>query len=86
MRCAGSIGWLLGISSSPAILEGSPYTSSDTDACRSASNDVRMPRGMRGSASVQCWSVWHMMASSAFGGIFLRVCLIGGRAGELDTT
>jgi hypothetical protein len=25
-------------------------------------NDVRMPRRTRGSASVHCWSAWHMMA------------------------
>jgi hypothetical protein len=62
MRCAGSRGWSLGVSSSPGIRKGSPYTSSATDACRSALNDVRMPRRTRGGASVQCWSAWHMMA------------------------
>jgi hypothetical protein len=35
MRCAGSRGCAIGISSSPRILKGSPYTSSATDACKS---------------------------------------------------
>jgi hypothetical protein len=63
MRCADSTGCALGVSSSQGILRGSPYTSSATDACRSALNDVRMPRRTRGSVSVQCWSAWHMMAA-----------------------
>jgi hypothetical protein len=36
MRCAGSTGFALGVSSSPGILRCSPYTSSATDACRPA--------------------------------------------------
>jgi hypothetical protein len=62
MKCAGSTGSAVGASSSPGILRGSPYTSSDADACRSSLNAVRIPRRTRGSASVQCWSAWHMMA------------------------
>jgi hypothetical protein len=53
MRYAGSTGCLAGVSSSPGIRRGSLYTSSATDACKSALNDVRMPRRMRGSAAVQ---------------------------------
>jgi hypothetical protein len=63
MSYAGSTGCLAGVSSSPGIIRGSPYTSSATDACKSAVNVVRMPRTTRGSASVQFWSVWHMMAA-----------------------
>jgi hypothetical protein len=33
MRSAGSLGLVAGVSSSPGILRGSPYTSSATDAC-----------------------------------------------------
>jgi hypothetical protein len=44
-------------------LDVSLYTSSADDACRSALNEERMPRRTRGSASVQCWSAWHMMAA-----------------------
>jgi hypothetical protein len=62
MRCAGSTGCALGVSSSPGILKGFPYTSSATDACRSTLKDVRIPRRMRGSVSVQRWSAWHVMA------------------------
>jgi hypothetical protein len=54
MRCAGSTGSAVGVSSSPGILRDSPYTNSDTDACRYALNDVRIPRRTRGSASVHC--------------------------------
>jgi hypothetical protein len=54
MRCSGSAGSAVGVSSSPGILRGSPYTSSATDACRSALNDVWIPRRTRGSASVHC--------------------------------
>jgi hypothetical protein len=40
VRCPGSTGCALGVSNSPRILRGSPYTSSATDACRSALNDI----------------------------------------------
>jgi hypothetical protein len=63
MRYAGSTGCLAGVSSSPGICRGSPDTSSATDACKSGLNDVRMPTRTRESASVQCWSAWHMMAA-----------------------
>jgi hypothetical protein len=63
MRCAGSTGSAVGVSSSPGILRGSTYTSSATDACTPALNYVWMPRGARGSASVDGWSAWHMMAA-----------------------
>jgi hypothetical protein len=63
MRCAGSTGSVVGVSNSPGILSGSPYTSSATDACRSSLNAVPFPRRTRGSASIQCWSAWHMMAA-----------------------
>jgi hypothetical protein len=86
MRCAGSTGWSLGVSSSPGILKGSPYTSSATDACRSSLNDVRMPRRTKGSASVQCWS-WHM-ARRSVESFYVSVGgrVISGRAGKLHTT
>jgi hypothetical protein len=64
-KCAGSTGSAAGVGSSLGILRGSPYTSSATDARRSSLNAVRIPRKTRGSASVHCWSAWHMMA--AFG-------------------
>jgi hypothetical protein len=63
----------VGVSSSPGILSGSPYTSSATDACRSSLNAVRIPRITRGRASVQCWSAWHMMAALVSGGNVPRV-------------
>jgi hypothetical protein len=63
MRCADSIRCVLQISSSPGILKSSQYTSSATDACRSTLNDVWIPWKTRGSASVQCWSAWHMIAT-----------------------
>jgi hypothetical protein len=63
MRCAGSTESAVGVSSSPEILKGSLYTSSAIDACRSYLNAVWIPRRTRGSASVQCWSAWHMMAA-----------------------
>jgi hypothetical protein len=63
MRCSGSTGSAVGVSSSPEILRGSSYTSSATNSCRSALNDVRMPRSITGSVSVHRWSVWHMMAA-----------------------
>jgi hypothetical protein len=44
MRSAGSTGLALGVSSSPGILKGSPYTSSATDVCRSSLKVVRIPR------------------------------------------
>jgi hypothetical protein len=56
MRCAGSAGSVVGVSNSPGILRGSPYASSDTDACRSSLNAVRISRRARGSSSVHCWS------------------------------
>jgi hypothetical protein len=62
MRCAGSTGSAVGVSSSPGILSGSSCTSSATDACKSSLNAVGIPR-TRGSASVHCWSAWHMMAA-----------------------
>jgi hypothetical protein len=40
MRCAGSTGCAVGLSSLPGILRDSPYMSSATDACRYALNDV----------------------------------------------
>jgi hypothetical protein len=60
--CAGSTGSAVGVSSSPGILRGSPYTSSFTDACRSSLNAVQILR-TSGSAFAQCWSAWHMMAA-----------------------
>jgi hypothetical protein len=44
MGSAGSTGLALGISSSPGILKGSPYTSSATDACRSSLKENRGKR------------------------------------------
>jgi hypothetical protein len=63
MKCAGSTGFAAGVNSSPGIRRGSPYTSSATDACRSALYAVRTPSRTNGSASVHCWSAWHMMAA-----------------------
>jgi hypothetical protein len=63
MRCAGSTGSAVGVSSSPGSLRGSPDTSSATDACRSYLKAVRIPRRTRGSASVHCWCAWYMMAA-----------------------
>jgi hypothetical protein len=63
MRCAGSTALAVGVSSSSGILTGSPYTSSETDACRSSSSALRIPRRTRGSASVHSWCSWHMMAA-----------------------
>jgi hypothetical protein len=40
MRCIGSTESDVEVSSSPGIRKGSPYTSSATDACRSALNAV----------------------------------------------
>jgi hypothetical protein len=54
MRCAGFTWSAVGVSGSPGIRRSSPYTSSATDACRSALNDARIPRRTRGSASVHC--------------------------------
>jgi hypothetical protein len=62
MRCAGSIGLAVGVSSLPGVLRGVPYMSSVTDACRSSLNAVQIPRRTKGSTSVHCWSAWHMMA------------------------
>jgi hypothetical protein len=61
IRCAGSTGSVVGVSSSPGILRGSPYTSSATDVYRSTLKDVQIPRRVRRSTSVQCRSAWHMM-------------------------
>jgi hypothetical protein len=44
MRCAGSTESAVGVSSSLGILRASLYTSSATDACRSALNAVQIPR------------------------------------------
>jgi hypothetical protein len=63
MRCVEFIGSAIGASSLPGILKGSPYKSSVTAACRPSLNAVRIPRKTSGSASVQCWSAWHMMAA-----------------------
>jgi hypothetical protein len=52
MRCVGSTGCSVCVRNSPGILNGSPYTSSADDACRSALNEERMPRRTMGSASV----------------------------------
>jgi hypothetical protein len=60
MRWAGSAA---GVSSSSGICRGLPYTSSATDASKSALHDVRIPRRTSGSASVHFWSTWHMMAA-----------------------
>jgi hypothetical protein len=60
-------------SRSLGILKGSPYTSSATDACRSALKNVRIPRRTRGSVCFQCWSVWRMMAFLESGGSVPRV-------------
>jgi hypothetical protein len=51
------------VSSSPGILKDSPYTSSVTDACKSALKAVRIPRRTRRSPTVHCLSAWHMMAT-----------------------
>jgi hypothetical protein len=40
MRCTGSTGSVVEVSSSPGIFSGSPYTSSAIDACRSILNAV----------------------------------------------
>jgi hypothetical protein len=56
MRWDASGGCVEGVSSSPGILWGSPYTSSATEACRSVLQAVRIPRRTSESASVQCWS------------------------------
>jgi hypothetical protein len=63
IRCIGATGSAVRVSSSPGIRRGSPYMSSATDACRSSLNGVRILRRTRGSASVNCWSEWHMMAA-----------------------
>jgi hypothetical protein len=53
MRCAGSAGLAVGVSSLLGILKGSPYnTSSGTDACKSSLKAVRMLGRTKGSASV----------------------------------
>jgi hypothetical protein len=62
-RWAGSAGSAAGVSSSPGIRRGSPYTSSATDPPRSVLYDVQIPRRTSGSASVHCWSAWHMTAA-----------------------
>jgi hypothetical protein len=57
MRCAGSTESAVGVSSSLGILRGLPYTSSATNAYRSALkalNAVRIPRRTKGSAYVPC--------------------------------
>jgi hypothetical protein len=63
MNSTGSMVCVVVVRNSPGILNGSPYTISADDVCRSALNKERIPRRTRGSASVQCWSVWHMMAA-----------------------
>jgi hypothetical protein len=68
MRCTGSTGSTVGVSSSLGIVRGSPYTSSATYACRSSSYAVRIPRKTKGSSSVHCWPSWHMMAALVSGG------------------
>jgi hypothetical protein len=65
VRCAGSAGSIAGVSSLPGMLEGSLYTSSATDACRSSANAVWIQRKTGGSASAHCWSTWHTMAASS---------------------
>jgi hypothetical protein len=40
VRCAGSTGSVAGVSGLPGMLEGSLYTSSATNACRSSVNAV----------------------------------------------
>jgi hypothetical protein len=63
MMCAISTGSAVGVSSSPEILGGSPYTSLAIHVCKSALPAVRIPRRTMGSASVQYWSALHMMAA-----------------------
>jgi hypothetical protein len=63
MRCASSTGCAIDVSSLQAILRGSPYTSSATNACRFALKDVWIPSRKRGSASVQYWSAWHVITA-----------------------
>jgi hypothetical protein len=88
MRCSGSARPAAGVSSSPGMRRGSPYTMSATDACRSALYEVRIPRRTSGSASVHCWSSWHMMA--AFNVRWKRSTrgcwVVGGCPGELGST
>jgi hypothetical protein len=62
-RCAGSTGSAVRVSSLPGILRGSPYMSSATEACRPSLYALRIQRRTRGSASVHCWPLWHMMAA-----------------------
>jgi hypothetical protein len=44
IRCAGSIGCVFCVRNSPGILNGSPYTSSADDVCRSSLNEELIPR------------------------------------------
>jgi hypothetical protein len=50
VRCAGSAGLVAGVSSLLGMLEGSLYTSSATDACRSSVNAVWIQRRTGGEA------------------------------------
>jgi hypothetical protein len=49
VRCAGFAGLVAGVSSLLGMLEGSLYTSSATDACRSSMNAVWIQRRTGGS-------------------------------------
>jgi hypothetical protein len=44
VRCAGSAGSVAGVGSLPGMLDGSPYTSSATDACRFSVNALWIQR------------------------------------------